>query len=69
MNKDFKKLLKEAERQGWRVEEGGKNYVLWPPDRTQSMVTVAKTASDVRALQNTIGRMKQRGFSWPPKKK
>lgn len=68
MNKDFKKLLKEAERQGWRVEEGGKNYLLWPPDKSQSMVTVAKTASDVKAIHNTIGRMKQRGFKWPPKR-
>jgi hypothetical protein len=69
MDKDTKRVVKEALRQGWRVEERSKHIMLWPPDKTLSPVTIASTPSDKRALNNDIARMRQRGFQWPPPKK
>ena len=45
-----------------------KGWMLYPPDPEQSPVLVHKTESDQRAIRNTISRMRQRGFIWPPRK-
>lgn len=63
MQKDFKKLIRRAEDQGWRVEKkksGGK-VLIYPPNG-MSPVTIHQTNSDKRALKNTLSAMKQRGF-------
>lgn len=61
-HKETRKIIREAKRQGWRVDEKGKHYKLFPP--VGRMVTMAKTPSDVRALQNMIALMRQSGFKW-----
>lgn len=62
--KDLKSVLKEAERQGWRVvpTKGG-HWRLYAPDGV-NIVHTAGTPSDHRALDNTIAKMRQYGFEW-----
>ncbi len=33
MDKDTKKVVKEALKQGWRFDDSGKHPKLWPPDK------------------------------------
>ena len=63
--KDFKKILREAERQGWRSRETTKGLMLFPPDTSKSPVAIHRTPSDHRALANVLAQMRQRGFRWP----
>ena len=65
---ELRKVRKEAAAQGWRVVEVTNGWMLYPQDPTQSPVLVHKTESDQRAIRNTISRMRQRGFIWPPRK-
>ena len=61
-----KELVDAAEDQGWKINKTKKNqYQFIPPDLNQEMVVLAGTASDVRALDNMISRLKRSGFLWP----
>jgi len=62
-SKQIRDLLKEAERQGWTVDERRKGYLLKSPDGV-TMVSLHKTPSDHRWLQNTLREMRKGGFEW-----
>jgi hypothetical protein len=49
LRKEIKELLREAERQGWRVERRSRHYMLFAPDG-KGMVTIASTPSSPRAI-------------------
>ena len=66
-NREYPKVRKEAERQGWRVKETRKGEMLLAPDG-QTSVLWHHTPSDHRALDNTVAKMKQAGFEYPPRK-
>lgn len=62
--KDFKKVLDQATKQGWRVEQTkGGHWRLYAPDG-EHIVHAASTPSDHRALANTIAQMRRYGFKW-----
>jgi hypothetical protein len=62
----IKEVAEAAREQGWTVNITKKNqYQFIPPDPTQQIVMAAGTASDHRALDNVIARLKRSGFLWP----
>jgi hypothetical protein len=62
--KEYRKLVKEAVRQGWRLEETKKGFRLLAPNGVGA-VTIDTTESDKRrAFRNTVSRMRQHGFVW-----
>jgi hypothetical protein len=63
VKKDLKRLIREAEKQGWRVKPTTKGWMLYSPDG-EWMETLHRTPSDWRSLQNTISRMRKHGFKW-----
>jgi hypothetical protein len=66
----IKELTDAAEEQGWTVNITKKNqYQFIPADPDQNMVMAAGTASDHRAFDNVIARLKRSGFLWPWDKK
>lgn len=70
MKKEVREIVQEAQRQGWRVEIAKSGHIkLFPPDRTQTMVTIAGTPSDHRWRENALAELRRRGFRWPPEKK
>lgn len=63
--KDVKIILKELERQGFRIREG-RHYVIYPPDRTKHCFAVPRSPSDWRGMKNLIRDLKSLGFIPPP---
>lgn len=62
MKKEWKKLLRTLEAEGWTMKPTKKGYMLYPPDKTKDPVTVHKTYSDRRAWANTIADLRRSGF-------
>ncbi|ADU51344.1 hypothetical protein Tmar_1231 [Thermaerobacter marianensis DSM 12885] len=68
MKKEVHELLREAARQGWRIEDSGKHVKLYPPDPRFPPVVIAKTPSDWRAWHNNLARLRKFGLKWPPRR-
>lgn len=67
MDKDTRKVLREAEKQGFTVRTTTKGHAfVTAPDGTP-ITTLSGTASDHRALRNAIAKLRAAGFVWPPK--
>lgn len=70
MDTTWKKLLKEAQKQGWSIQQGRKGQMrLVPPDPSRQIVFVHQTPSDHRAIKNAIAEMRRQGLQWPPRGK
>ncbi len=64
MRKDLKRILKAAERQGWRVElQKSGHYKLYAPDG-ENVVATGSTPGAASALRNLLARMRRYGFEW-----
>jgi len=59
--KEAKKLVKEAERQGFTAKEKKNGWMLTVPNG-QGSVMIHKTPSDQRALKNALARLRRYGF-------
>jgi hypothetical protein len=66
-NRDYPKVAKELDRQGWRMKETKKADFWMSPDGVHS-ASWHHTPSDHRALANFVSKCRQGGFVWPPKK-
>lgn len=65
-NKDWDDVVKAAIAQGWRLRPVKKGLMLLAPNMI-GKVTVHRTPSDHRALDNIIAKMRtEGGFRWPP---
>lgn len=61
LSKDIRKLVDQAQSQGWRVEDRGNLWLLKSPDGV-TIVTVHKTPSDQKAIRNARSRLRRGGF-------
>lgn len=61
MDKTRREIIKSLRRQGWRIEDGGKHIKCYSPDGA-TIVTMARTASDHRAIKNLKSRLKKGGW-------
>lgn len=62
-NKEVNALIRKAVKQGWRVEKGGTNHILFfPPDKESGFVTVSSTPRSSRNLKNTFNLLKAKGL-------
>ncbi len=59
--KEVKKLVRQLEQQGWRVEERGARFMCFSPDG-RTIVPIHKTPSDHRWLKNTLSELRKGGF-------
>ena len=62
MNKAMKKLTKQAEAQGWRVEPTRNGHIRFLAPDGKTIVIWASTPSDHRAWKNGLSQMKRAGF-------
>ncbi len=64
MKKDFAKLIKELEANGYRVRRTSKgHYQVLKGNR--SITYFAGTPSDRRSWDNSMAPLKRDGFQWP----
>ena len=64
MEKEIRELLREAQRQGWRIEPTKRgHYKAWPPQGGPP-VTISGTPSDWRSIRNVVALMRRLGFQW-----
>ncbi|MGH2596836.1 MAG: hypothetical protein ACRDH7_12840 [Actinomycetota bacterium] len=69
-DKEFVKVRKEAERQGWRVEPTADGEMFFSPDgTTMAAWHTGHASSDPNALKAHIRNLKKGGFRWPPTKR
>lgn len=61
--KQLATLLKDLERQGWRIEPIKKGWMVYPPDSTKRGVTIHKTPSDHRSWANMIATLRRSGYT------
>lgn len=61
---DVKRILKELERQGFRIRDG-KHWVIYPPDRTKRVMAFPKSPSDWRGMKNLLRDLKSVGYVPP----
>lgn len=60
MSKDIKRIFKAAKREGATIREGKKHHQVLCP--AGGLVTVSRTASDRRALQNVVADLRRHGL-------
>lgn len=66
---DIKKVAREAERQGWRVDRTSKGHWRFiPPDPQGRICIHSGTPGDRRGIHNLVAEMRRQGFRWPPSK-
>ena len=68
MDKDTRKVLDEAERQGFTVRITSKGHALVRDADGRPVTTFSGTASDRRSLVNSLARLRRAGFTWPSKR-
>jgi predicted RNA binding protein YcfA (HicA-like mRNA interferase family) len=61
-SKDLRQLIKQAEKQGWRVKVTGGNHLKWLPPRGQFVIS-SFSPSDPRAIKNLTKQLEKEGFS------
>lgn len=66
MDKDARKVLKEAERQGFEVGTTKRGHPIVHKDGA-FVATYSGTPGDVRAIRNFIAQLRRHGFRWPPR--
>lgn len=69
MDKDTRKVLAEAKRQGFTVRTTTKGHSQVLAANGQIVAVFSGTSSDVRALRNGIAQLRRAGFVWPPPRK
>jgi hypothetical protein len=68
-NREYPKVRRAAQRQGWSVVPTAHGEMLLAPDgRSKVMWHRAHTSSDPNALNSLVRDMRRMGFRWPPPK-
>lgn len=68
MDKDTKKLLAEAQRQGFVVRYNRKGHAEVCDQDGRKITTFAGSASDYRSWRNSLAPLRRAGFVWPPRR-
>lgn len=67
VDKDTRKVLREAERQGFEVRISRTGHPMVYRDGA-FVAKAAGTPGDQRGLRNLIAALRRAGFAWPPRR-
>lgn len=59
---DAKKLRRDLERNGWRVEKRKEYWLLFPPDGSTAPARMPGTPSSQRTWSNLLADLKRKGY-------
>lgn len=65
MDKDTKRLLAEAERQGFSVRMTSRGHAQVRDSSNVVVAVLSGTASDHRSFRNAVSQLRRAGFVWP----
>ena len=65
VDKDTKKILAEAERQGFTVRRTSKGHHQVRDADGRIVAVFAGTASDHRSIRNSLAALSRAGLTWP----
>ncbi len=57
----MKELLKQLERQGWRIVHN-KHIKAYPPDKDRGFITISSTSSDVNVKSMVLRDIRRMGY-------
>lgn len=61
--KEYRPLVKDARKQGWKIDLTGNNHLrFWPPHGGPPVIT-SNTPSDGRAKKNLIAALRRGGLT------
>lgn len=66
MDKDTRRVLDAAAKQGFEIRYSAKGYPLIYRDGA-FVAKAAQTTGDRRSLLNLISALRRAGFTWPPR--
>lgn len=63
---DWKEIMAELTRQGWKLEPTTKRHMkATPPDKAKQIVHFSTSGSEsTRSMQNSLGQLRKSGFVW-----
>lgn len=61
--KDWKKLMKAAQNQGWRIVQAKHCHFKWFAPDGKTMLVSGSSTSDRRGLANHLSNMRRAGFN------
>jgi hypothetical protein len=64
LDKEVQKIVREAERQGFRIKPTKKGWMIYGRREGQGCVVLHRTPSDQRGLKNSIADLRRLGFRW-----
>lgn len=67
MDKDLKKILRAAEKQGFEIRHTSDGHPMVYRDG-KFITKSSKTPGDRRGQLNLIATLRRHGFRWPPKR-
>lgn len=59
---DARKLRRDLERKGWRVEKRKEYWLLFPPDGSTAPARMPGTPSSQRTWSNLLADLKRKGY-------
>lgn len=68
MDKDTKKILKEAKSQGFTWDLNRKGHAQVYDATGRRVATFSGSPSDHRSILNGIAHLRRAGFIWPPRR-
>lgn len=63
---NLRDIIREAERQGFRVSLHGSHYHAVPPDKRKRMVVFSLNAGSWRSIKNVLADLRRAGLRWAP---
>lgn len=63
---NLRDIIREAERQGFRVSLHGSHYHAVPPDKRKPMVVFSLNTGSWRAIKNVLADLRRAGLRWTP---
>jgi hypothetical protein len=62
-NKEIVKIVRKAQKQGWRVEKASSSHILfYPPNIEDGIVTMSSSPSSFRNHKNILSLLKAKGL-------
>jgi predicted RNA binding protein YcfA (HicA-like mRNA interferase family) len=62
-NKDIRKIVKKARKEGWVVTKAKSNHLqFYPPDNYEDIIVMSSTPASTRNFKNILMKLRAKGL-------